>query len=158
MNLAGSRAFRLAFELPKSHATGPRRQDCLGRFPLIFCLQLIRPSDQRPGLGATRLFFVEAPPPVSGGPVPQHFQTATQRLQMGRCVVLHAALGGAPPGLALRSALGPLQRLAEKEGQQKGGGLWDLRCLSRSLVIQAEKAAQAQPAIAFRVISRGEVA
>eukprot|EP00913_Durusdinium_trenchii_P004044 g3746.t1 len=34
---------------------------------------------------------------------------------MGRCVVLHAALGGAPSNVALRSALGPLQRLAQKE-------------------------------------------
>ena len=91
---------------------------------------------------------------MSGGPVPQHFHTATQRLQMGRCVVLHAALGGAPPGLALRTALGPLQRLAEKGQGGQGGGLWDLRCLSRSLVIQAEKAAQAHGQ-AFRVVPRG---
>lgn len=29
--------------------------------------------------------------------------------------MLHAALGGAPSNVALRSALGPLQRLAQKE-------------------------------------------
>ncbi|CAK8990465.1 unnamed protein product [Durusdinium trenchii] len=120
-------------------------QECLGRLPLIFCLQLLRPWQSHPGIQSTRLFFAEAPPPVSGGPVPQHFLNATTRLQMGRCVVLHAALGGAPSNVALRSALGPLQRLAQKE---KGTipdvpvVSWDLQCLCRALVLQAEKAAQ----------------
>ncbi|CAK8985302.1 Lipase_3 domain-containing protein [Durusdinium trenchii] len=124
-------------------------QECLGRLPLIFCLQLLRPWQSHPGIQSTRLFFAEAPPPVSGGPVPQHFLNATTRLQMGRCVVLHAALGGAPSNVALRSALGPLQRLAQKEKVPESGTIpdvpvvsWDLQCLCRALVLQAEKAAQ----------------
>lgn len=116
-------------------------QDCLGRLPLIFCLQLLRCSGSHPGVLSNRLFFVEAPPPVSGGPVPQHFLNATARLQMGRCVVLHAALGGAPSTAALRSALGPLQRLTQKDGKAQAMA-WDLRPLCRAMVLQAEKAAQ----------------
>lgn len=47
--------------------TSSALEDCLGRLPLIFCLQLLRCSGSHPGVLSNRLFFVEAPPPVSGG-------------------------------------------------------------------------------------------
>ena len=41
----------------------PHSQDCLGRLPLVFCLQMLRPCNVHPGVTANRIFFVEAPPP-----------------------------------------------------------------------------------------------
>lgn len=54
---------------PKINHSGlflPHSQDCLGRLPLVFCLQMLRPCNVHPGVTANRIFFVEAPPPVSG--------------------------------------------------------------------------------------------
>jgi len=89
---------------------------CLGRLPLVFRLCLLDVTrDTVAGYTPCRsLFFVDAPPAVSQGPVPAAYRQTASRLRALSCCVLHAASGGAPSNIApIRAALGPLRLILE---------------------------------------------
>eukprot|EP00439_Symbiodinium_sp_Y106_P070238 s20_g12.t1 len=83
------------------NSSGGRQEEFLGRLPLIFRLLVLTLRREKeltsceaaPGIRSRSLYFVEAPPPGSGGPIPGNFRAATARLQLTKCVVLHAAPG-----------------------------------------------------------------